>query len=156
MRGEDRIAQRTTTPPAQQAIQRLERLALWLDDGLRIPGTRIRLGLDALIGLIPVVGDAAGLILGGWVIVEAHRAGAPAALKWQMTRNVATDALLGLVPVVGDIFDFAFRSNRRNLDLLLAHLRPPVAAIAPPVRWPWVIGLLLAALTLLLVVKGCS
>lgn len=136
--------------PAHPNLPRLEKLAHWLDDLIRIPGTRIRIGLESLIGLIPGLGDIAGLLMGGYVVLEAHRMGAPGELKLRMLRNVALDALAGLVPVLGDLFDFAYRSNRRNLEMLLAHYRPaPVAAAAvTPSAWRW----LRLALTLALAV----
>ena len=68
--------------------------------------------------MIPVVGDVAGLVMGGYVVVEAHRLGAPRDLKWKMIRNVVLDGAIGLVPVLGDFFDFAYRSNRRNVQML--------------------------------------
>ena len=126
-----------TTPAPHDPLHRVERLAKVLDDAIRLPGTGIKIGLDAVIGLIPGVGDAAGLALGGWFIYEAHRLGAPAALKWKMARNVAIDAVTGLVPVLGDVVDVAYRSNRRNLALLRGHFRPEdaqrVAARTPRV-----------------------
>ena len=136
----------TANPAPAAALARLEKLAHWLDDAIPIPGTRFKLGLESLIGLIPGAGDVAGLLLGGWVIVEAHRAGAPAALKWTMARNTAADALIGLVPVLGDVFDFAYRSNRRNLHLLLNHLRPAPAPVAAP-RPRWALGLVAAGIS---------
>ncbi len=108
----------------QDPLHRVERIAKVLDDVIRIPGTNIKVGLDSLIGLIPGVGDVAGVALGSWFIYEAHRIGAPAALKWKMARNVGIDAISGFVPVLGDIVDVAYRSNRRNLDLLRGHFRP--------------------------------
>ena len=109
---------------SQDPLHRVERIAKVLDDVIRIPGTSIKVGLDSLIGLIPGIGDAAGLALGSWFIYEAHRLGAPADLKWKMARNVGIDAISGFVPVLGDIVDVAYRSNRRNLDLLRGHFRP--------------------------------
>lgn len=114
--------------PANEALHRVERVAKVLDEAFRIPGTGIKIGLDSIIGLIPVVGDVAGVALGSWFIYEAHRLGAPAALKWKMARNVAIDAVSGFVPVLGDIVDVAYRSNRRNLDLLRGHFRPAAAS----------------------------
>ncbi|MDP3859667.1 MAG: DUF4112 domain-containing protein [Stagnimonas sp.] len=123
----------TPAPPTPPNLQRIETLAYWLDELIRIPGTRFRIGLESLIGLIPGVGDLAGLLMGGYVVIEAHRMGAPGELKLRMIRNVALDAVAGLVPVFGDLYDFAYRSNRRNLQLLLDHYRP---AAAPPQRLP--------------------
>ncbi len=131
------MSQADSAPPPD-ALYRVERVARLLDEAIRIPGTGIRLGLDSLIGLIPVVGDAAGLALGSWFIYEAHRLGAPAALKWKMARNVAIDAASGLVPVLGDIVDIAYRSNRRNMDLLRGHFRPQTARAARPRLVFWV------------------
>lgn len=124
-------------PKSPHPLHRVERVARLLDDAFCIPGTQIKVGLDALIGLIPGVGDAIGLGLGGWFIYEAHRLGAPAALKWQMARNVAIDAISGFVPVLGDVVDVAYRSNRRNLALLRGHFAP-LSLTAPASPWgPW-------------------
>lgn len=116
--------------PPSPSLHRVERVAHLLDDVFRIPGTHIRLGLDSVIGLIPGVGDVVGLGLGSWFVYEAHRLGAPAALKWKMARNVAIDAISGLVPVLGDMVDIAYRSNRRNLALLRGHFQPQAPAPA--------------------------
>ncbi len=140
----------STPPTPPDALHRVERIAKVLDEAIRIPGTRIKVGLDAVIGLIPGIGDAAGLALGSWFIYEAHRLGAPAALKWKMARNVGIDAVSGLVPVVGDLVDIAYRSNRRNLELLRAHFRPstPLQPAARPWRAVVVIATVLGALWL--------
>ena len=129
-------------------LHRVERIARVLDDVIRIPGTGIRLGLDSLIGLIPGVGDAAGLALGSWFIYEAHRLGAPSHIKWKMARNVVIDAASGLVPVLGDVVDVAYRSNRRNLDLLRGHFKPldPARTAVHPRRHWLVIAIAAAAL----------
>lgn len=126
---------------------RLERLSHVLDEAIRIPGTRFRIGADALIGLIPGIGDAAGALIGGYMIYEAHKLGAPGSTKWKMAGNVGLDALVGLVPVLGDVSDFVIRSNRRNMALLRAHLdsqRPQELQAEPgsPRRrwWPWVLA----------------
>lgn len=121
-------------PPSADPLHRVERVARLLDDVFRIPGTQIKVGLDSLIGLIPGVGDLVGVGLGGWFIYEAHRLGAPATLKWKMARNVAIDAISGFVPVLGDVVDVAYRSNRRNLELLRNHFLPQAPA-EEPARW---------------------
>lgn len=113
-------------PPSLAAVQaarvRVQRLARLFDEALRIPGTSIRFGLDALLGLVPVVGDVAGLALSAVILVEALRIGVPRPLLVRMLGIAAADALLGLVPLLGDVADVAFRANRRNARLLLAHL----------------------------------
>ena len=137
-------------PAPPPALQRLEKLSHWLDDFIRIPGTRFRVGLESLIGLIPGIGDIAGLIMGGYVVVEAHRMGTPGELKLRMLRNVAVDALVGLVPFFGDLYDFAYRSNRRNLQMLFDHYRPKSAPLAPASatgrRLIWLFAVLLIGL----------
>lgn len=111
------------TPTALTAARkRIERIAALLDSAVGIPGTRLRFGLDSVLGLIPGVGDVLGLALGGTILYEGVRAGAPRALILRMLGNSAIDALGGLVPVLGDVFDLAFKSNRRNARLLLEHL----------------------------------
>ncbi|MES2682808.1 MAG: DUF4112 domain-containing protein [Pseudomonadota bacterium] len=132
------------SPAPQDPLHRVERIARVLDEAIRIPGTSITVGLDAVIGLIPGVGDVAGVALGSWFIYEAHRLGAPAALKWKMARNVGIDAISGLVPVLGDVVDVAYRSNRRNLQLLRGHFRPDLP-VTPTTR-SWVRLLVIAGL----------
>lgn len=93
-------------------------LARLLDTAIRIPGTNIRLGLDAVLGLIPGAGDAVGALLSSYIILAAARQGAPRAVLLRMIGNVAIDSVIGAVPVLGDIFDIAFKSNARNAALL--------------------------------------
>ena len=114
-------AQRTS--PLSFAAART--LAHWLDDGIRIPGTNLRFGLDPILGLIPGGGDAAGAVLAGWILVEAVRLGASRATVLRIAGNVALDAGLGAVPFIGDIFDFAWKANLRNVALLERHLAAP-------------------------------
>lgn len=128
---------------------RLERIAWLFDDSLRIPGTRIRLGLDALIGLLPGIGDLLGLAVGAWMIVQGARLGAPPALLLRMAGNLGLDALLGAVPGLGDLFDLAFKAHRRNLRLLQAHLgEAPAETPPPPARTAALSGGLLVLLAL--------
>src|SRR5688500_16273473 len=89
-------------------------LARILDTAVRIPGTQIRFGLDALLGLIPGAGDVAGALLSSYIILAAARQGAPRAVLLRMIGNVALDSMVGAIPVLGDIFDVAFKSNARN------------------------------------------
>jgi hypothetical protein len=104
------------------ARARVDRLAILYDSAFRVPVIGYRVGLDSLLGLIPVVGDIAGLAMGATLLVEAARIGVPRPLMLRMLGNAGADALLGLIPGVGDLFDFAFRSNRRNARLLREHL----------------------------------
>ncbi|GAA1388678.1 DUF4112 domain-containing protein [Luteococcus peritonei] len=93
-------------------------MARLLDDLLRIPGTNITLGADALLGLVPGVGDAATTAMAGLILVDAVRAGVPLPVLARMVTNCCLDALVGQIPMVGDLADIGFRSNRMNLKLL--------------------------------------
>lgn len=107
---------------AQALRGRLQRTATLLDAGIGVPGTRWRIGIEALIGMVPVVGDLFGVLLGSYFLVEGVRIGAPRSVLLRMTGNVLFDLVIGLVPVVGDLADFAFKSNSRNAALLDRHL----------------------------------
>jgi hypothetical protein len=94
------------------------------DDGIQIPGTRVRLGLDALLGtLLPGAGDALGGVTSATLMYVAWRRGAPRDLLFKMLGNAALDIGVGSIPVVGDLFDLGFHANRRNLSLLEDFLR---------------------------------
>ncbi|QDU82408.1 hypothetical protein Pla110_41630 [Polystyrenella longa] len=99
-------------------IERIEQLAKWLDDAYRIPGTNFRVGWDTIIGLVPGIGDAATTLMSAWMINEARRLGVSRWTLLRMVSNVGIDAIVGIVPFVGDLFDVAFKSNRKNMNLL--------------------------------------
>ena len=96
-----------------------------MDQAIRVPGSPIRLGLDAVIGLIPGVGDVVGGLVSTWFLVTGVRVGAPPAVLARIGLNVAIDAVFGAVPVLGDLFDVGWRANARNLALLEQHLAEP-------------------------------
>lgn len=101
---------------------RVEAAELLLERSFRIPGVNIPIGLDAIIGLVPVLGDIITTAMGAYIVWEARNLGLS---KWHLTRmgaNVAFDAALGILPVVGDAADFVFRSNTRNLRIIKRHL----------------------------------
>lgn len=102
--------------------RRMEAMERLLERSFVIPGTRLPVGLDSIIGLIPVIGDAIAAALGAYLVWEARNLGLPKWKLWRMAGNIAFDTALGAVPVAGDIFDFAFRSNSRNLKLVKRHL----------------------------------
>jgi len=103
-------------------IRRLDGLATFLDTAIVVPGTNIRFGFDALIGLVPGIGDLVTTLMSLYFVHEARQLGAPGHLVLRMLGNVAIDGLAGSVPLVGDIFDTFYRSNRRTMDLLRRHL----------------------------------
>ncbi len=108
-------------PPHAAAKARVEWLSNFLDAKYRIPGLGYRFGWDSILGLIPGVGDAASGLMSLYLIWEARRAGAGFGLVIRMIYNVLVDTILGAVPVLGDLFDFAFKSNLRNAELLKEH-----------------------------------
>jgi Domain of unknown function (DUF4112) len=110
-------------------LKQLKRVGWLMDNSVRIPGTSIRFGLDALIGLVPGLGDIIGGALSFYIIAQSAKMGVPRALLARMGWNVVVDTLVGEVPVLGDLFDVAWKANVRNLALLEEHLgRPAVAA----------------------------
>lgn len=110
-------------PRARDTSARLRRLAWLLDSSIRVPGTNYTFGVDALVGLFPVLGDVLGALVSGYIVVEAARLGAPRSLLARMALNIAIEALVGAVPVAGDLFDAAWKANLRNVDLLDAWLK---------------------------------
>lgn len=124
-----------TPPPASHEVAesyappggltRARALARVLDDLVRIPGTRIGIGIDPIIGLLPGVGDMIGGALSGYIILVAAQEGAPTSVLMRMLGNVALDSLVGSVPLLGDLFDVGVKSNRRNVGLLERYLESP-------------------------------
>ncbi|ABA57933.1 hypothetical protein Noc_1444 [Nitrosococcus oceani ATCC 19707] len=105
-----------------QERERLAKLAYWLDDRFRIPGTNWRIGADGLVGLIPGVGDGITTAVSAYLVLEARRLGISKAVLMRMIWNVAIDGLVGTVPLVGDLFDIRWKANRKNMQLLNEHL----------------------------------
>jgi len=110
------------------AERRIGRMTHLLDELIEVPGTSIKLGLDPVIGLIPVAGDALSALAGGWVILEASRFGLPRVVLARMVVNLALDLGIGAIPLLGDAYDLLFRSNSRNLELFRKHALDPAAS----------------------------
>ncbi|WP_424940126.1 DUF4112 domain-containing protein [Aliiroseovarius sp. S253] len=110
-----------------EKLKSLEKLAYRLENLIPIPGTELRFGLDAVMGLAPVVGDFMSLIPGGYIMNEARKMGAPNLILARMGLNLATDVVIGLTPVIGDAFDMAWNANTRNVRLLRDHLETQTA-----------------------------
>lgn len=122
------VEPRPATSPPQTALEPVPPWALnvarWLDDFVRIPGTRIGIGLDALIGFVfPGLGDALTGIGSAALLWLALRSGVPRVVLLRMIMNIGIDVLVGAVPVVGDLFDVGWKANRKNLELIERHRR---------------------------------
>ena len=106
------------SPDQEKQLRAIRQFARLLDSSIRIPGTQISIGLDGLIGLVPGVGDAAGMLLSVALMYWAAKLGAPLHLVIRMFANVLVEAFVGSFPIVGDIFDFAWKANEKNVRLL--------------------------------------
>jgi hypothetical protein len=112
-----------------RSLAALRELARWWDDLIALPVLGRRIGLDALVGLVPGVGDAAGALVAGAGLLVAARLGAPPSVLLRMLLNIAIDTLVGAVPFAGDLFDFGWRAQRRNVALLERWLASPHRAV---------------------------
>ena len=104
------------------ARRRIEAMEQLLERSLVIPGINRPIGLDALAGLVPVLGDVITAAMGAYIVWEASNLGMPKWKLWRMAGNIAFDTALGAIPVAGDLFDVLFRSNTRNLKIVRRHL----------------------------------
>lgn len=122
----------TALDPSSRAAsaEQTRQLARLLDSRFRVPGTNLRFGFDGLLGLVPGAGDAAGLALSTYVIVQSVALGARGATVARMVANVALDAVVGAIPVIGWVWDFWFKANNRNVALLERHGLDPAGTEA--------------------------
>jgi hypothetical protein len=135
------------SPPTDPApLTQVRRLAQMLDNSIPLPGG-YRIGWDAVLGLIPGLGDGAGALLSTYIVLQAVRLGASREVLVRMLGNVAVEALVGAVPFLGDFFDAAFKANVRNVRLLEGHLANP--GTARRASRAWVIGVVVALLAFL-------
>ncbi|MEM9145921.1 MAG: DUF4112 domain-containing protein [Pseudomonadota bacterium] len=109
--------------PIRDRLVRIERLADWLDTRFQVPGLGWRIGADAILGFVPVVGDLLSTAISGYLILEAHRLGVSRQTRMRMGLHMGVDWAIGLVPVVGDLLDIFNRSNARNARILAEELR---------------------------------
>jgi len=109
----------------QRKLKSLDKLAWLLDSSIPIPGTSRTIGLDGIIGLVPGIGDAFAGMLSGYIIIKAIIMGLPIFVIGQMVVNMVIEGVIGVIPFFGDIFDFIFKSNRRNVRLMQNYLEDP-------------------------------
>ena len=108
--------------PHAADLARLRKLAQKMDSAFRVPVIGVRIGWDAIIGLVPGIGDALALAPSVFIMRESHRLAASKPLIAHMMVNTGVDFVLGSIPIVGDVFDIGWRSKTRNVDLLHKHL----------------------------------
>lgn len=123
----ERVPELITDPEKYAKIEQLRKIAELMDGQFKIPGTNIQFGLDAIVGLIPGIGDFVAGAFSLWLIGEARRLGAPKWVLAKMYWNVAVDVGIGAVPIVGDMFDVVWKANRKNIALLSRHFCRPVS-----------------------------
>lgn len=146
------IQNSSPNPPNKSQIaslRRLRQISHLLDNAIPIPGTRYRIGLDPILGLIPGGGDLISSIFAGYVVFKSGQLGAPRETLIQMAANIVFDTVAGTVPVAGDLFDVAWKANVKNIELLDTHLGSPDAG--KKADWLFVAALLLG---LMLIVGG--
>jgi hypothetical protein len=120
--GQRQGAYRISAGGTEESVARLEALAKLMDGVFVIPGTNLRLGLDAIVGVVPVAGDMLSALISSYMIWEARRLGAPRWLIARMMANTFLDTTIGAVPLLGDAFDVMFRANMKNMALLRKHM----------------------------------
>jgi hypothetical protein len=114
--------------PKEALPPELEMLARWMDSAFRVPGVGVRFGFDALLGLLPGVGDVTTSFASLYILSAAHRYNVPRTTMVRMAINILLETIVGAVPVLGDLFDVYWKSNQRNVELLRRHLTAPPAA----------------------------
>ncbi len=132
-------------------LKRMRQLSRLLDSAIVIPGTKKRIGLDPIIGLIPGGGDTVSAVLSSYIIIEAARMGIPREALIRMVMNILIDTVVGSVPVFGDIFDVFSKANLRNMQIVETHLKAPQPS---PKADKLFIGLLIAGLLMFIIVVG--
>jgi hypothetical protein len=150
VRSTDEISRAAT----ETRVRRVRVLGKLLDNSIPIPGTSWKIGLDPIIGLIPGVGDIAGALLSGYIVLEAVRAEVPTFTLVRMIVNVGIDTLLGAIPALGDVFDAAWKANMMNVALLERHLASTDVAVIPKGRNA--LGVLAVAIVALVIIVGAG
>lgn len=116
-----------TNPSEDSRLTRVRTLARALDSAVQVPGTSFRFGLDPILGLVPGLGDLAGALLSGYIVLAGVRMGVSRSGVLRMLANIAIDTLVGSVPILGDLFDAGWKSNNRNVALIERHMADPGA-----------------------------
>jgi hypothetical protein len=129
-------------------LRHLRKLSDLWDRSVGVPGTKFRVGLESLIGLLPIGGDVIGIILSVYILFQAIQFRLPLTILVRMLFNIILDGAVGSIPILGDLFDTTWKANTRNVNLLEAHLRDPVRSKQTN---QWFLFLLLTVLIVVLV-----
>ena len=139
----------------QAVLDQVNQLAWLLDNSIRIPILNYRIGLDALLGLIPGLGDAAGMLFSSFIVLQAIRLGVQRPTLYRMVGNVVIETLIGLIPLLGDLFDATFKANVRNVRLLrLALDQSSPNSASRPINGKGMLATLIGALIGVVVLIG--
>ena len=135
-------------------LRRIRQISHLLDNAIGIPGTKYRIGIDPILGIVPGGGDFVAMVFSAYMIVTAAQMGVSQEKLVQMVSNVIVDTFAGTVPVVGDLFDVAWKSNIKNLALLEEHLGSPQTGTA--VNWWFVVAILAGLFLIMLAIVSLS
>lgn len=133
---------------ALSSLKRLRQMSHVLDNAIAVPGTKVRFGLDPILGVLPGGGDVLTGLMSVYIVFEGARLGLPAATIGRMGFNILLDTLTGLVPVIGDLFDVTWKANSQNVALLEKHIANPVPSRAADKAFAFVVIVALLALVL--------
>lgn len=117
----------------EAAVRRMQFVANLLDESVRVPGTSFRIGLDPILGIAPVGGDAVSAVFSVYIVLESARLGVPFGTLLRMVANVSLDFAVGSIPVLGTVFDVFWKANKRNLELALEELAPETDEVEEPI-----------------------
>jgi hypothetical protein len=102
----------------EEKLLRLKLLSERLDDSIKIPGTNQKIGIDAIVGIIPILGDFIGIIFSTYIMYSGIKMGVSSKIVKKMATNIAIDLIIGLIPIIGDVFDALWKANKRNVELI--------------------------------------
>lgn len=120
--------QNGTDSTNREMLRKLQRLSDLMDRAFLVPGTRIRFGLDSILGLVPVIGDTVTVAVSGYIYSFAREAGVPWHKRMRMGWNIFVDWFIGLIPLLGDVFDVAFKANSKNVGIIKRHVESQLDA----------------------------
>ena len=126
-------SEKPQTPDYETTVESIEALASLMDSQFQLPGTKINLGLDTIIGLIPGIGDTVGLGVAGYIVMRGAQMGVPKHKLAGMGANIFVDWLIGTIPIIGDLFDVGWKANNRNARIIREHYEENLRTeIIPP------------------------